>query len=194
MLVKINKIPDTIFNEIKKVIKDKKIKANKDLAGNLKEEFILDKYIYILEDYLLKNIFNNEFLVEFMQKNYKCNTEERPIRLTDLWVNYMKKHEFNPLHDHSGVFSFILFIKIPFTMEKQKKLSPGKNSKEDLAGCLQFVYFSPFGKISFNNLYVDKSWEQSMLIFPASLHHCVYPFYGTNEYRITVSGNASFKV
>jgi hypothetical protein len=121
MLVKINKIPDTIFNEIKKVIKDKKIKANKDLAGNLKEEFILDKYIYILEDYLLKNIFNNEFLVEFMQKNYKCNTEERPIRLTDLWVNYMKKHEFNPLHDHSGVFSFILFIKIPFTMEKQKK-------------------------------------------------------------------------
>ena len=32
-----------------------------------------------------------------------------------------------------------------------------------------------------------------MLFFPSNLHHQVYPFYGTEEERITISGNIDFK-
>ena len=36
---------------------------------------------------------------------------------------------------------------------------------------------------------VDKSFEGQMLMFPAPLQHIVYPFYTSDESRITVSGN-----
>ena len=39
---------------------------------------------------------------------------------------------------------------------------------------------------------VDKTYEKKAFIFPAALQHSVYPFYGTDEYRITVSGNLAF--
>jgi hypothetical protein len=31
--------------------------------------------------------------------------------------------------------------------------------------------------------------EQKILFFPAKLQHCVYPFFKSNETRITISGN-----
>ena len=34
--------------------------------------------------------------------------------------------------------------------------------------------------------------KKKAFIFPAALQHSVYPFYGTDEYRITVSGNLAF--
>jgi hypothetical protein len=36
---------------------------------------------------------------------------------------------------------------------------------------------------------VDKSFEGKMLMFPNSAYHTVYPFYTSDDYRITVSGN-----
>ena len=30
-----------------------------------------------------------------------------------------------------------------------------------------------------------------MLLFPSSLHHMVYPFYNSDEERVTISGNIS---
>ena len=36
--------------------------------------------------------------------------------------------------------------------------------------------------------------EGRMLFFPASLQHQVYPFYGTEEERITISGNIDFVI
>lgn len=194
MLLKIDKIPDNIFLELKNIIKDKDIESQSKLAGNIKEEYDLTKYTYVLEKYILEKISQSKNLIHCMNRKYACNTENRPLVLESLWVNYMKKHEFNPIHTHSGCFSFILFIKIPYTNEEQRKVSPGKKSTKDLAGVLQFVYIHPLGFIETNDMYVDKDWEQSMLIFPSSLNHIVYPFFNTDEYRITMSGNIKFKV
>ena len=41
---------------------------------------------------------------------------------------------------------------------------------------------------------VDKSFEGKMLVFPSKLQHLVYPFYTSDEHRITVSGNVNFWV
>ena len=38
-------------------------------------------------------------------------------------------------------------------------------------------------------LAVDKTFEGKMLMFDASQMHYVSPFYTSNDYRITVSGN-----
>ena len=59
MLIKeIKKIPDDIFNSLKLVIEDKSVKNNANLAGNIEQEFKLDKYIPVLEKYLLDEIRN----------------------------------------------------------------------------------------------------------------------------------------
>ena len=35
------------------------------------------------------------------------------LYLHDLWVNYQYKHEFNPYHFHGGMYSFVIWMKIP---------------------------------------------------------------------------------
>ena len=56
MIVEIDKIPDDLFKKLKKIIKDKSIEANQELIGNIEEEYNLDKYISLIEPYLLKTI------------------------------------------------------------------------------------------------------------------------------------------
>jgi len=194
MILKQSKIPDELFNKLKKIIKDKKKEHQQELAGNIEEEYNLFQYTDVLEDFLINSIISDEKLVYSMNRQYTCNTESRPLKLTELWVNYMKKHEFNPIHYHSGVFSFIIFIKIPYTIEEQRKISPGKKSNNNLAGFLQFSFINSLGFIEQHNIPADKTWEQKILIFPSSLFHSVYPFYNTDKYRITVSGNLKFKI
>ena len=42
--------------------------------------------------------------------------------ISDLWVNYQKKYEFNPPHSHSGVASFVIFIHIPYDLSEEEKV------------------------------------------------------------------------
>ena len=38
-------------------------------------------------------------------------------------------------------------------------------------------------------IYMEPEMEGVMMVFPSSLHHQVYPFYNTEEPRISISGN-----
>ena len=62
------------------------------------------------------------------------------------------------------------------------------------AGMFAFFFSDPSGKITQEALPVDKSWEGKVALFPANLNHCVYPFYTSDEYRISISGNLGFKI
>ena len=54
--------------------------------------------------------------------------ERKPeYMLTALWVNYMKKHEFNPPHDHSDQLSFVIFLKVPEEITKEQEEYKGKS-------------------------------------------------------------------
>jgi len=194
MITKVDKIPDDLFKQLKKIIKDKSIEANQELIGNIEEEYSLDKYISLIEPYLLKTIMMEPKLIKIVNERYDCNSVNKPFKLKNLWVNFQKKNEFNPIHNHSGIFSFIIFIKIPFLIEDQLQISPGRKASNNLPGVLQFLGFDQFNPLVLQNFFVDKKWEQSMLIFPASYAHCVYPFYKVNDYRITVSGNIKIEV
>ena len=194
MIIKIDKLPTDLFKKLKKIIKDKSKEANHELIGNIEEEYNLDKHISILEPFLLETIRVESKLLKIINERYDCNSVNKPFRLKNLWVNFQKKNEFNPLHNHSGIFSFIIFIKVPFLIKDQLQISPGKKASQNLPGVLQFVGFDQFNSTLLQNFFVDKKWEQSMLIFPASYSHCVYPFYKVDDYRITISGNIKIEV
>ncbi len=182
------------LNNLKKLLNIKKVKANDTLAGNMEEEYYLNEYTSILEKYIIDHAFSYPPLVTNINKTHKAFTENRPLTLSNLWVNHQKKHEFNPIHNHSGVLSFIVFIQIPYLIKDQDKISPGKYSNGNRAGRLAFLEITPTGRIEHKVFDVDKTWEQSVLIFPAELNHIVYPFYKVNKPRITISGNIRYKV
>jgi hypothetical protein len=194
MILKIDKIPDILFNKLKKIIKNKSLNNNNKLAGNLSEQYKILEAIPIFEEYLLKLISQDKILMEDMNERYKMLSKDVPIKLTDMWVNYQKKHEFNPLHNHTGCFSFIIFVDIPYTMEEQFKYSKVKETNSFRAGHLEFLTTNHFGNLETKIFAVDKTFNQSAFIFPAVLRHTVYPFYKVNKPRITVSGNFKFVI
>tara|TARA_B100001250_G_scaffold252289_1_gene216952 strand:- start:616 stop:1296 length:681 start_codon:yes stop_codon:yes gene_type:complete len=93
------------------------------------------------------------------------------------WVNFQQKGEFNPLHNHGGIVSAVVFIKIPEEL-KQERLKSTFSAKA--AGCLEFVYMDQH--------IVVRPKEAMMYLFPAYLKHTVYPYQSDVE-RISMSFN-----
>ena len=111
--------------------------------------------------------------------------------LTDMWVNYQKQYEFNPLHDHTGVFSFVIWMKIPTDYEDQKQISITKDSNLPVVSNFVLNYHNTLGMIAQHVYAMSKEMEGTMLFFPSQLMHCVYPFFNCNKDRISISGNLS---
>jgi len=112
-----------------------------------------------------------------------------PYIMNSFWVNFQKQHEFNPLHNHTGVYSFVIFMKIPYDWREQNKLPHVKSATTPCAGDFSFVHVDLMGKICSFTYKLDPSCEGIMILFPAEIQHMVYPFYECEEERITISGN-----
>ena len=50
-----------------------------------------------------------------------------------------------------------------------------------------------YGKVVNTAYRLDPSYEGYMVFFPAKLRHMVYPFYETDEPRISIAGNIWYK-
>lgn len=142
------------------------------LAGNIKDEFLLQDCYEDVKHY-----------IENVARKYKGGS----YKLADLWVNFMAKHEFNPPHSHGGDLSFVIFVKVPYKSCDEEKIFP--DASAPCAGMFHFMYSDIFGHISCEQIPVDMTYENDMFMFPAKLKHGVFPFYTSDEYRITVAGN-----
>ena len=186
------KIPDQAFTELKEKLKKITEPTNDKLAGNIDKEYLANDCIPIIAPSILSQIVEHNIFKKYIVENsYMFSKETMNIYIHDLWVNFQAKHEFNPIHNHSGLLSFIVFVSIPYFAKQQKEISPGKNSNCDRAGMLEFVLPNGWSNTS-ETFKVDKTWEQYGLVFPSNTLHCVYPFFGFDEYRITMAGNIRF--
>lgn len=195
----IEDIPLHIFAELRKEVR--KIKSNMEnfpsasslLSGNIEQEFTLTECNKVLESYVLSLVKSYDDHFNYI-KTFNALDTDLPLGLTQLWVNFQKKHEFNPNHNHSGVLSFVIWVKLPYDLKEELDASPGKYSNGNVASAFQFTYSDTLGSLKTHSLFLDKSSEGKILLFPNKMMHCVYPFYTSNEYRISVSGNISLKV
>lgn len=191
-------LPRDIFAEINKEIRsiqnnfENSQPANKILAGHLEKEFILQDCKSSVEKVVLQALKDYDNTFSYIQ-SFDCLDENVPIGLSNLWVNFQKKNEFNPLHGHSGIMSFVIWTQVPYTMQQEHNVSPGRNSIEDLSGCFQFTYSDILGSLHTHTLPIDKTYEGKILMFPNKLLHTVYPFYSSDDYRISISGNIALK-
>lgn len=113
------------------------------------------------------------------------------LTLDTPWVNKMKKTEFNPYHNHRGVYSYVIWVKIPYDLEEEKKYFPDPNLI--LTSTFSFMVACDRGLVQ-HPIHVDKSYEWELILFPATLWHCVYPFFTSDQERISVAGNVLYKL
>ena len=170
-------------------IKNKKEDLRHNLAGHVSNSNVLiDRsdwfYIHVLKPLIGK--YEKEW--GNIGDNLPTNTQH-PYFLSRWWVNYQKQLEFNPLHNHSGVYSFVIWMKIPYTHEKQNRNPLAKSSNGEKISAFQFLYSNILGENMNWDYKLSPPDEGTLIFFPARLHHQVYPFYDCDEDRISVSGN-----
>ena len=188
-------LPDNIIKDIWTLIeeaKEKPIDMRNDLAGNIKSSIQLN-----LKSPITNN-FTKEVLIKFIEKHidsygtpYRLQMEKgQGFNMNRMWVNFQRQTEFNPIHDHGGIFSFVIWLKIPTSFEEQKKLPIAVESNSNMSiSNFQLIYTDVLGTIRTFAYNMEKEAEGYMVLFPAGLNHQVYPFYDNDEERISISGN-----
>ena len=186
------------FEKIKKACfeaKKSEESANTQLAGHIVEEYKMTSIEDSTRQYIYSVLCDSHLLVdELNDRKAAINHSLLPgakykFSLDDVWCNFQKKHEFNPVHLHGGVISFIVFVNIPYNIDDELSYFSGKDESQSQASCLGFVKTLPNGSITPTPIHVDKSFEGKILAFPSSTLHYVNPFFTSDDYRITVSGN-----
>ena len=161
-------------------------KENKDfrdnLAGIIKEEYAYENRADYVEEISQFLTVYDEAYQKFKNEKYKVKPE---YILNALWVNFMKKNEYNPPHDHSDYLSFVIFLKVPKEITKEQKDFVGNSAGP---GSLSFLYGDGNRQsITYQSV---KPQDRDIFIFPAWIKHYVAPFY-SDVTRISVSGNIS---
>ena len=176
------------------------VPANEELIGHIDHEYFLPEQCrQQLETLVLPMV--GAYLQEYPIYNrakLSVLSDGAPIFLRDAWVNFQKKYEYNPVHDH-GVdtimgISFTTWTKIPKQIAdgEEYKASALYNSSGVADGYLQF-HFGQTGIRGLEELRPPfsktvKPEVGKLYMFPSWCQHCVYPFEGKGERR-TVAGN-----
>lgn len=201
-------VPDHVYFEIGQAIKDIKQnpsahkKANYNLAGHIDDEYELNK-IPLTEKFVMEEIMALEkdknygassiaLLNRFFSKNEQVTAPSFTMD-SSYWINFQQKHEYNPKHVHSGLYSWVIWYKIPYTKQDEVDKGPGEVSypRHNVNG--EFVFSTTDTMMP--NMFVDtvvsveRDLEKKLIIFPSHTAHSVYPFYSTNDERISIAGN-----
>ena len=160
------------------------------LVGMIKEEYTYEDYEeWFLPEFVpLLNVYESLFAKDWIETAKEL---QRPFEITktELWINFTRCREFNPIHNHSGDLSFVMYLKIPKKLREENKLTKAKHNNNG-TGTIEFNYGENllFNKVGFSHL----PDEGDVYIFPSWLNHSVLPFFSDVE-RITAAGNIFLK-
>lgn len=193
-------LTDKAMEEIKEIVESldqsENNESNHALIGKIEKEYwvstpnsvkdhIFKCIQHFSDDIKRVGIGSKKKIIDLSYLKYVTNSKTRD---SAAWINFQKKYEYNPMHNHTGDFSYAIWYKIPYTAENEAKLGPGSKANKMTNGHFAF-YYAIQGEPTFELLQNDKSKEGTLLIFPADLRHGVFPFYTSDEYRISLSGN-----
>ena len=164
-----------------------KIDYNSTLAGHLDNQFGYDKST---QKWFEKQ--TKEILSVYRQGHCEYHGLENfevEYDLIDMWINYMKPGDFNPIHAHGGDLSFVLFLDVPKELDEEIFSFEGTSSEP---GCLTFQFANQARpQWATTKIHVVPK-TGDLYIFPALLEHTVAPF-KSDVIRISVSGNFQIK-
>ena len=176
--------------------------CNKHLAGNISKSLTLEDKSSTLGDNFFLNAVIGPLTQEFHSSAMSTDKKwEIPLKnKTEMglglswWVNFQNQTEFNPSHRHSGILSFVIFMKIPTDWREQHELPISAHSAGPAASDFVFAYSNILGEVGEYPIFLDKDMQGTMIVFPSTLRHQVYPYYNCDDERITISGNMLWDV
>ena len=160
--------------------KSKELSAGANLAGDVTQEFKLEKEFSQRVgwlDLISKGVF------QWIQMSTNQNIKE--FKMIDSWIVRQFLNEYNPVHWHSGHISGAGFLKLPKTFGKHTQ---DKQNKEYHGGKLELIH----GTRQFLSDSVFKIIPEvgDFYLFPHYMMHTVYPFKNTKDERRSISFNA----
>jgi len=188
------KLPQDIVNRLWEYVDEAKENTNNRLAGNIdtslkledRDGFFLNAVVGPIARLYASHAHSVSWIPSYHKKSAKSFVLDR------FWVNFQNKHEFNPLHNHSGIVSFVVWMKIPTHWEDQHALPISANSNTPSASDFQFTYSDILGNHQDFHVAMSGYQEGWIIVFPSQLRHQVYPFFECDEQRISISGNISW--
>ena len=182
------KIPEKIIQELNVyvdgIIKDKEKSKELDhghrLAGQVSQEFVLEK------DFMMEKGWG-KFLADSVSKWIEFSTRGKKIKKFNIissWIVRQFKNEYNPTHWHGGHVSGVGYLKVP----KEVGQPIQENKKNNEKGMLQLIHGSRMFLCSSSFKITPKVGD--FYFFPHYLMHHVWPFTDSDEERRSVSFNA----
>lgn len=160
--------------------------ANTELAGVLNDQrgyssddkkWFVQEFQPYISDYSRRNC-------EWRGGDWERGGWTDKFNLMSLWINYMKKNEYNPNHHHSGQLTWVIYLETP-DLEKERAEYKGRSVGP---GGICFHYGDPQIPEWAIHTFGFVPQKGDMWIFPCLLRHEVVPFKSEGT-RISVSGN-----
>jgi hypothetical protein len=175
----VNNLNQYVDETILDVGKLEELDHGSKLAGNVKQEFKLEKD-FIEKSGLLK-------FLAFGTSNWIKLSDQKEIKkfeIQESWIVRQFKNEYNPIHYHSGHISGVGYLKTPKNFGEYLQSSKRVNRNGQIALVHGNRMFNSKATININPIVGD------FYLFPNYLMHTVYPFSGNDDERRSISFNA----
>ena len=184
----VNELPVDVFQELKNAKKG--ATHVEKLVGVFPDEYKLDttkcpkftKHCLNVSNRFLEKC-GDQPVFRQIRDNTPWGTQ---LKIADFWRNEMYSGSYNPLHQHSGLLSFIIYLEVPYTIEHQIQTESYLEPRKVKHGFTEFI--DPFSHYT-RFFPVSPAMEGTMLLFPAWVKHVVYPFKNCDKPRVTIAGN-----
>ncbi len=153
---------------------------NDELAGDIVTEvypFFDDEKLTMVKGELIYHL-ENIHQAKIQDINLDLESQQDDA-IKDFWINKQKPTEYNPLHTHGGIYSFVYYLDVSEKIRNEHKNQIGNTATR---GLIQFLSSKTDSQMIFN------PEIGNIFIFHHLHRHQVYPFY-SDAVRITVAGN-----
>ena len=128
-----------------------------------------------------------EYVADYGFPEKLKTTHIHDLTFQKFWANYTGKGEYQALHNHDAIWSFVIWLKLPAVANVEQSV---KDAMHPDAGDFILTYSDIIGRTRKVNWKLEKQYNEGhMLLFPSDLYHAVYPHFQTDEKRLSLAGD-----
>ena len=128
-----------------------------------------------------------EYVADYGFPEKLKTTHIHDLTFQKFWANYTGKGEYQALHNHDAIWSFVIWLKLPAVANVEQYV---KDAMHPDAGDFILTYSDIIGRTRKVNWKLEKQYNEGhMLLFPSDLYHAVYPHFQTDEKRLSLAGD-----
>ena len=156
-----------------------------NLVGKVKQELKWNNDLHQawseeMGRFLMRYQSHAELYTSMGRRNITPDIFDYRLEITSGWFVRQFENEYNPIHTHQGsMLSCVGYLKLPDGIEKEWE--EDYKDHHPSHGHIQFIHGQAANHEGSN--FLMRPEVGHFLVFPAHLHHCVYPFKTSGERR-----------